>query len=51
MSSFIPFDFIPKDTILAMRDFVRNATVQIVHDEALTFRKALAVQEAEDNGD
>lgn len=47
-SSFL--DFIPKDTILAMRDFLwLRERIQTVHDEALT-PQALAVQEAEDNG-
>lgn len=47
-SSFL--DFIPKDTILAMRDFLwLRERIQTVHDEALT-PQALAVQEAGENG-
>ena len=43
-------DFIPKETILAMRDFLwLRERIQVVHDEALT-PQAIAVQEAEENG-
>lgn len=43
-------DFIPKDTALAMRDFLwLRERIQVVHDEALT-PQAIAVQEAEENG-
>ena len=43
-------DFIPKDTVLAMRDFLwLRERIQVVHDEALT-PQAFAVQEAEENG-
>ena len=43
-------DFIPKDTVLAMRDFLwLRERIQAVHDEALT-PQAFAVQEAEENG-
>lgn len=42
-------DFIPTDTLLAMRDFLwLQERIQVVHDEALT-PQAIAVQEAEDN--
>ena len=44
-------DFIPKETTLAMRDFLwLRERIQVVHDEALT-PQAIAVQEAEENGD
>ena len=40
-------DFIPKETTLAMRDFLwLRERIQVVHDEALT-PQAIAVQEAE----
>ena len=43
-------DFIPKDTTLAMRDFLwLRERIQVVHDESLT-PQALASQEAEENG-
>ena len=43
-------DFIPKDTTLAMRDFLwLRERIQDVHDESLT-PQALASQEAEENG-
>src|SRR5699024_11950460 len=43
-------DFIPEETILAMRDFLwLRERIQAVHDEALT-PQAIAVQEAEENG-
>ena len=43
-------DFIPKDTTLAMRDFLwLRERIQVVHDEALT-PQAIAVQEAAENG-
>ena len=43
-------DFIPKDTLLAMRDFFwLRERIQSVHDESLT-PQALAVQQAEENG-
>ena len=43
-------DFIPKETTLAMRDFLwLRERIQVVHDEALT-PQAIAVQEAEENG-
>lgn len=43
-------DFIPKDTTLAMRDFLwLRERIQAVHDESLT-PQALAAQEAEENG-
>ena len=43
-------DFIPKETVLAMRDFLwLRERIQVVHDEALT-PQAIAVQEAEENG-
>ena len=43
-------DFIPKDTTLAMRDFLwLQERIQVVHDESLT-PQALASQEAEENG-
>ncbi|MCI7070915.1 MAG: transcription-repair coupling factor [Bacteroides pyogenes] len=43
-------DFIPGETVLAMRDFLwLRERIQAVHDEALT-PQAIAVQEAEENG-
>lgn len=43
-------DFIPKDTVLVMKDFLwLRERIQNVHDEALT-PQALAAQEAEENG-
>ena len=43
-------DFIPKETTLAMRDFLwLRERIQVVHDEALT-PQAIAVQEVEENG-
>lgn len=43
-------DFIPKDTVLVMKDFLWLCErIQNVHDEALT-PQALAAQEAEENG-
>ena len=43
-------DFIPKETVLAMRDFLwLRERIQVVHDEALT-PQAIAVQEVEENG-
>lgn len=43
-------DFIPKDTVLAMKDFLwLRERIQNVHDEALT-PQALAAQEAEEHG-
>ena len=43
-------EFIPKETVLAMRDFLwLRERIQVVHDEALT-PQAIAVQEAEENG-
>lgn len=43
-------DFIPKETVLAMKDFLwLRERIQTVHDEALT-PQALAAQEAEENG-
>lgn len=43
-------DFIPKNTLLAMRDFFwLRERIQTVHDESLT-PQALAAQEAEENG-
>ena len=49
--SIVPdLDFIPKETTLAMRDFLwLRERIQVVHDEALT-PQAIAVQEAEENG-
>ena len=48
LTSFL--DFIPRDTVLAMRDFLwLRERIQSVHDEALT-PQAIAVQEAEENG-
>ena len=42
-------DFIPKDTVLAMKDFLwLRERIQTVHEEALT-PQALASQEAEEN--
>ncbi|WP_455587468.1 transcription-repair coupling factor [Bacteroides sp.] len=50
MASTSFLDFIPKDTVLAMRDFLwLRERIQSVHDEALT-PQALAVQETEENG-
>lgn len=43
-------DFIAKDTVLAMKDFLwLRERIQAVHDESLT-SQALAAQEAEENG-
>lgn len=43
-------DFIPRETVLAMKDFLwLRERIQTVHDEALT-PQALAAQEAEENG-
>lgn len=43
-------DFIAKDTVLAMKDFLwLRERIQTVHDESLT-SQALAAQEAEENG-
>ena len=43
-------DFIPKETVLAMKDFLwLRERIQVVHDESLT-PQALAAQEAEENG-
>ena len=48
MVSFL--DFLPKDTILAMRDFLwLRERIQQVHDESLT-PQAIAAREAEENG-
>ncbi len=44
-------DFLPADTVLAMRDFLwLRERIQQVHDEALT-PQAIAAREAEENGD
>lgn len=44
-------DFLPADTVLAMRDFLwLRERIQAVHDESLT-PQALAAREAEENGD
>lgn len=47
----VPFlDFLPKDTVLAMRDFLwLRERIQAVHDESLT-AQAVAAREAEENG-
>lgn len=43
-------DFIPREAVLAMKDFLwLRERIQTVHDEALT-PQALAAQEAEENG-
>lgn len=43
-------DFVPKDTTLAMCDFLwLRERIQVVYDEALT-PQAIAIQEAEENG-
>lgn len=43
-------DFIPKETVLAVKDFLwLRERIQVVHDESLT-PQALAAQEAEENG-
>lgn len=43
-------DFIAKDTVLVMKDFLwLRERIQVVHDESLT-SQALAAQEAEENG-
>ena len=48
MVSFL--DFLPKDTVLAMRDFLwLRERIQQVHDESLT-PQAIAAREAEENG-
>ena len=50
MASTSFLDFIPRDAVLAMRDFLwLRERIQSVHDEALT-PQAIAVQEAEENG-
>ncbi len=48
MVSFL--DFLPEDTVLAMRDFLwLRERIQAVHDESLT-AQAVAAREAEENG-